>query len=111
MLKKEILIPKNHNKIFDYYAVKDGDTLYKISQDNNIDVRLLALLNGLNIDDYIYSNQVLLIPKAGTILYITAEGDTLEEIASGIGTNIYDLLSYNNRIYLQPEQLIVYRSK
>lgn len=95
--------------MFDYYVVKNGDTLYKISNDNNIDASLLAQLNGFNKDDYIYPNQVLLIPKAGSILYITANGDTLSEVAKGIGVSVMDLVEQNNNIYLQPEQLIIYK--
>lgn len=106
-----ILVPKYNNNIFDYYVVKDGDTLYKISSDNNIDVSLLAQLNGVNNDDYIYANQILLIPRAGSILYITANGDTLLEVAKGINVNVMDLIKQNNNIYLQPEQLIVYKYK
>ena len=106
-----ILVPKYNNSIFDYYVVSEGDTLYKISNDNNIDVFLLAQLNGFNIDDYIYPNQILLIPKAGSILYITANGDTLDGIVNGIGISVNDLISQNKNIYLQPEQLIVYKYK
>ena len=91
--------------------VINGDTLYKIANDNNIDPSLLAQLNGINIDDYIYPNQVLLIPRSGSILYITANGDTLSEIAEGINVSIKDLIEQNNKIYLQPEQLIVYKYK
>lgn len=95
--------------MFDYYVVKNGDTLYEISKDNNIDASLLAQLNGFNKDDYIYPNQVLLIPKAGTMLYITANGDTLLEVANGMGADVLDFLEQNKNIYLQPEQLIVYK--
>ena len=100
-----------NNKYFDYYTVSKGDTLYKIAYDNNIDSSLLAQLNGINEEDYIYPNQVLLIPKAGSILYITAIGDTLDEIVKGFNINIQDLIEQNNKIYLQPEQLIVYKYK
>ncbi len=106
-----ISVPKYSNNIFDYYVVSVGDTLYKISNDNNIDVSLLAQLNGVNKDDYIYPNQILLIPRAGSILYITADGDTLDEIVNGIGISTDDLISQNKNIYLQPEQLIVYKYK
>ena len=106
-----IMVPKNVNNIFDYYIINKGDTLYKIATDNNINPKLLAELNGINIDDYIYPNQVLLIPRPGSILYITAVGDTLNEIASGIGADIVKLIEQNGNIYLQPEQLIVYRNK
>ena len=96
---------------FDYYMVSNGDTLYKIARDNNIDASLLAALNGINENDYIYPNQVLLIPKAGSIIYITAVGDTLTEIAKGFDVSLEELLEQNNNIYLQPEQLIVYKYK
>ena len=105
----KILVPKNNNGIFDYYVIKNGDTLYKISNDYNIDVSLLAQLNGINNDDYIYPNQILLIPKAGSILYFTANGDSLLGVANGIGANVMDLINQNKNIYLQPEQLIVYK--
>ena len=105
----KIIVPKINSKYFDYYTIQKGDTLYKIANDNNINPTLLAELNGLNETDYIYPNQVLLIPKRGTILYITAEGDTLGEIANGLNTNTTELIKQNENIYLQPEQLIVYK--
>lgn len=110
-LKSEISIPKGNNNNFDYYVVMEGDTLYKIANDKKINPSLLAQLNGINIDDYIYPNQILLIPKAGYILYITAVGDTLSELAKGMNASIFDLINQNDNIYLQPEQLIVYKNK
>ncbi|MBQ8219323.1 MAG: LysM peptidoglycan-binding domain-containing protein [Bacilli bacterium] len=104
-----LIVPRITSKYFDYYTVNKGDTLYKIAMDNKIDANLLAQLNGINITDYIYPNQVLLVPKAGTILYITAIGDTLKEIADGFKTSISELVKQNDKIYLQPEQLIVYK--
>lgn len=106
-----IVVPRVSSKYFDYYTVTKGDTLYKIATDNNIDPSLLAQLNGINQNDYIYPNQVLLVPKNGTILYITAVGDTLAEVAMGLKANILELVGQNNKIYLQPEQLIVYKYK
>ena len=105
----KMMIPKNNN--FDYYKIVKGDTLYKIANDNNINPSLLAQLNGINEDDYIYPNQVLLVPKAGSILYITAIGDTLEEVSKGLKISIDDLMKQNSKIYLQPEQLIMYKYK
>lgn len=107
----KIFIPKIVSNYFDYYSVIDGDTLYNIANNNNINPSLLAQLNGINESDYIYPNQVLLIPKAGSILYITAAGDTLQEIAKGINADMDELLVENQKIYLQPEQLIVYKYK
>ena len=106
-----IKVPKCCSKNFDYYAVDKGDTLYEIANNNNIDPTLLAQLNGINMDDYIYPNQVLLVPRAGSILYFTAVGDTLAEIAKGLNISMEELIDQNNNIYLQPEQLIVYKYK
>lgn len=100
-----------NNKYFNYYVVGDGDTLYRIATVNNINASLLARLNGLNETDYIYPKQVLLVPKAGSMLYFTEIGDTLTEVAKTFKINISDLISENENIYLQPEQLIVYMNK
>ena len=97
------------NSFFDYYTVSSGDTLYNIANKNKIDKKLLAQLNGINETDYIYPNQVLIVPKAGSILYITNVGDTLDEVASKFKTNMMELMEQNKNIYLQPEQLIVYK--
>jgi len=104
-----LVVPRITSKYFDYYKVNKGDSLYKIANANNIDADLLAQLNGINKNDYIYPNQTLLIPKAGSILYFTAMGDTLGEVAKGLNVSIDKLVSQNDNIYLQPEQLIVYK--
>ena len=105
------ILPKVNSEYFDYYTITKGDTLYKIANDNKINPTLLAELNGLNETDYIYPNQVLLVPKSGTILYITASGDTLNEIAKGLNVDMMKLIKENPNIYLQPEQLLVYKYK
>ncbi len=104
-----LIVPKIDNEYFDYYTINKGDTLYKIAKENKINPNLLAELNGLNETDYIYPNQVLLIPKGGSILYITAIGDTLNEIANGLKINSEELIKQNKNLYLQPEQLIIYK--
>lgn len=104
-----LIVPRKSGRYFDYYKVTKGDTLFKIANANNIDPKLLAQLNGLNTSDYIYPNQVLLIPKSGSILYITAIGDTLNEVANGLKTTVSELTKFNDKIYLQPEQLIIYK--
>lgn len=106
-----LVVPRRKSNYFDYYTVSKGDTLYKIANDNNIDADLLAQLNGINKSDYIYPNQTLLVPKAGSILYFTGVGDTLSEIAKGFNVPLDKLISQNDNIYLQPEQLIVYNYK
>lgn len=103
-----INVPKS-NDYFDYYQVERGDTLYNIASLYGIDVKLLSVLNGINVSDYIYPKQVLLVPKKGVTLYITATGDTLDEIVKGFNVSLMDLVKQNKKIYLQPEQLIVYK--
>ena len=105
----DIIVPKMNNPYFDTYTIKSGDTLMKVAREYNIDYRLLAQLNGLNTEDYIYPNQNILIPKEGVQIYITAEGDTLLEVASGLNANLGKLLYQNNKLYLMPDQIIVYK--
>jgi len=93
---------------FDIYKIEKGDNLYKIAKDYNINPMLLASLNGLNIDDYIYPNQELLIPKNGFIYYITVEGDTIDLVADKFNTSIDEVMK-NNTIYLLPGQLLVHK--
>lgn len=59
------------------YEIQKGDTLYKISKDYNVNTKLLAELNGLELEDYIYPGQSLLVPKREVSYYITKQGDTL----------------------------------
>ena len=88
------------------YEVEKGDTLYNISKEYNINPTLLATLNGLNIDDYIYPNQVLLIPKSEYSYYITKEGDTMDIITNIFNCKKEEILD-NNKIYLMEGQLLV----
>jgi len=103
----EIIVPKESKDYFNYYVVEKGDSLYRIAQRYNINPELLASLNGLNMDDYIYPNQQLLIPKNGYSYYITAEGDTLDEVIKVFNSNKDKFLEENNTIYLMEGQLLV----
>lgn len=104
---REIVVPINKEKYFEYYIVKNGDTLYGIARTYNINPELLALLNGLNNADYIYPNQEILIPKNNYSYYVTAEGDTLSIVSQKFNVNPRLLLEENETIYLLPGQLIV----
>ena len=104
---KEIIVPINKEKYFDYYIVKKGDSLYKIAREKNINPELLGLLNGINNDDYIYPNQEILIPKSGYSYYLTAEGDTIDTVANMFKVNKDKVISENQTLYLMPGQLIV----
>lgn len=105
-----ILIPKKNNEYFDYYKVSKGDTLFNIARKYNVNINMLSLLNGLDNEDYIYPNQVIMIPKEGVRVYITAEGDTLQNIIKGINADTNKFLMENNNLYLLPEQLIIYKN-
>ena len=103
----DIIIPKEKEQYFNYYTIEKGDSLYKIAQKYNINPTLLANLNGLNMDDYIYPNQEILIPKSGYSYYITAEGDTLKTVADMFKISEESLLKQNPTIYLLKDQILV----
>ena len=103
----ELIVPVNSKDYFNYYTVEQGDSLYGIGRKYNINPELLASLNGLNMEDYIYPNEQILIPKNGYAYYITAEGDTLEEVVKTFNTNINKFLEENKTIYLMQGQLLV----
>lgn len=96
-------------EFFENYIIKEGDTLYKLSKDNNIDIDLLSEINGLASYDYLYPNQTLIIPKKDVKLYITKENDTLNTISSDKNISINNLIDSNKNIYLLPNQLLVYK--
>ena len=77
----DLIVPKNKEKYFDTYTINKGDSLYGISRKYNINPNLLAAINGLNLDDYIYPNQVIMLPVSGYSYYVTAEGDTLNSVS------------------------------
>ena len=92
---------------FENYKIKSGDTLYGIARKYNINPDLLASLNGLNNNDYIYPDQMLLIPKSGYSYYITKAGDTLDTVANIFNVSVDSLLKQNETIYLLDGQLLV----
>ena len=56
---------------YTYYTVNKGDTLYSISKKFNVNPKLVSELNGLKVEEYIYPNQTLIIPKKGIQYYIS----------------------------------------
>ncbi|MGN5650747.1 LysM peptidoglycan-binding domain-containing protein [Bacillus sp. Brlt_9] len=101
----------NSNQENVYYTVKSGDTLYRISVNNNTTVNNIKSLNNLN-SDTISPGQKLLIkkgsstvnkpeekpttPPVNTSTYKVKAGDTLSEIASKFNTSVSSLKSLNN---------------
>ena len=102
-------IPTPVFNVFDYYTVKQGDTLYSIARRYGIDVDTLVSINGISKYDYIYPNQTILVPKNSVVTYVTKQGDTLTKVSKYFGTTELAVLNNNSNIYLQPEQLLIYR--
>ena len=107
----EIIVPKNIESYFNIYTIESGDTLYEIARKYNINPTLLASINGLNMNDYIYPNQEILIPKSGYSYYITDEGDTLDTVSDTFMIGKNQLLEQNKTIYLLPGQVLVTKRK
>lgn len=97
----------NKETYFDYYTIDKGDNLYKISRKYNINPNLLASLNGLDMNDYIYPGQTLLIPNSNYSYYITKQGDTLDMVSKTFNVSNSKLLDNNKTIYLLEGQMLV----
>lgn len=106
---QSIIIPKKQDINFDYYTIKKGDNLYGIAQRYNVDVTTLAKINGLKLTDFIYPNQTILVPKNGVKLYISGENETIADVSKKINIPAERLLMFNKTLYLQPEQLIIFK--
>ena len=100
---------KIESPFYSVYEIKKGDSLYKISKEFNVNTKLLSELNGLNIDDYIYPGQMILVPKKDVSYYITKEGDTLSTVSNVFGVSEMDIVNNNKTIYLMKEQMIYYK--
>lgn len=102
-----IVVPNSDN--YDKYIVQKGDNIYKIAASYNMDPNMLILINGLNKDDYIYPNEVILLPKPGFNVYVTNENTTLNDLYQT--GKIEDILKYNKTIYLLPNQTILFQKE
>ena len=108
----ELIIPTtSEDSAFEYYTVQKGDNLYQIGKRYNITAEMLASMNGLELNEYIFPEQKLLVPKEGVLVYLTKEGDTLNLVSDELGIPRENILLYNDNIYLLPDQLIAYRIK
>lgn len=103
-----IIVPRINN-YFEMYNIQKGDSLYEVARRYNTDYNLLAMLNGLNVADYIYPNTIILVPKKDVKYYITKENDTINSVANLLNSDTNKLLGQNNNIYLKEGQLIVYK--
>ena len=106
-----IIVPENDGNVFEVYTVKKGDTAFSIASDFNISVENLLSLNGLNVNDYIYANQQILVPKENIDIYITKPGDTIFTVSSILNTTSENLVKENKTIYLIPDQLMYFKNE
>ena len=91
------------------YIVKEGDTIYSISKKYNVEPNMVLQLNGLEEDDYIYPNQNIKIPNNNYQFYVTKPGDNVIELEQNLNKDINELLKLNDNIYLEPNQMIIYK--
>ena len=73
-----------------------------------MDYNLLLKINGLEKDDYIYPNQTILLPRKDNNMYLTKKNDTIKSLLNNLNIDINKLLEYNNDIYLEEEQIIIF---
>lgn len=107
----KIIVPVTRKQPYQYYTVKKGDNMYEIAKKNNIDYNLLLQLNGLEKDDYIYPNQTIMLPNNGLDLYLTQNNDTLGEVLKKFNVSVDELIKENDKIYLLPNQILIFREK
>ena len=102
-----IIVPKDSDILFENYKIKQGDSIYSISRMYNVDIDTLLMLNGLNKNEYIYPGQELIIPLKNVVVYITKQGDTIDEIINNLGIDANTLNKQNRRIFVIEDQLII----
>lgn len=108
MIGDRVVIPSNSGN-FITYTVKAGDSLWKVSQDNNITISQLASFNGLSQNAQLIVGQRILVPVSapGTSSiteHIVVRGETLWIISNKYGITVPQLMSANN---LSSDSLLV----
>jgi LysM repeat protein len=100
-----LIVPK-YDTNYEKYTVQKGDNMYAIAKKYGVSYPSLLKLNGLDEGDYIYPNEVILIPKQGNV-YITEE-ETIEDISTKIGKPISEIIMKNPQIVVEEDQVIYY---
>ena len=103
----QVIVPNIRNNRFITYVIKKGDNLYDIARRYNVDVNTLMMLNGLEKEEFIYPNQEIIVPRDKVKVYVTKQGDTLENVLAKQNISLDELYSRNKEIYLLPEQMII----
>ena len=105
-INQQLLIPKGTSiieELYSNYIVKQGDTLYSISNKYGISVDKIKEIN--NLKDNILSigsilkiptEQIDIISNDDYITYIVKKGDTLYKISNDYNISQKELMDYNN---------------
>ena len=104
-----LIIVPNKDEIFTTYVVQVGDNVYSIARMFNIDPNTLLMINGLNKTDYIYPNQEILVPNDNVVIYITKDGDTIDDVLNNLKVDLGTLIKENNKIFINEDQLMVHK--
>ncbi len=105
---QNIVVPQTENEMYETYIVQNGDSMYSIAKKYGINVNDLLELNGINQNDYIYPNQMILIPKQNRTVYITKPNDTIQSVITKLQITPEILLRQNEEILLLPDQALFY---
>ena len=82
---------------YDFYTIKNGDTLFKIANEFNTTADEIKKLNNLT-SNALYVGQIIKIPQTTSTTYIVKKGDTLWSIAKDNNTTVDDIKELNNLI-------------
>lgn len=104
----DIYLPNKKN-LFDYYLVKNDDTIDSIARKYNINKMILLMLNGLDPQDIVHPGDVIIVPNKNTDFYITKKGDNLASILDN--TNLDNANDIKNELYVLEDQLLIFNKK
>ena len=79
------------------YVVEKGDTLYSLAKNFNVTIDDIAILNGIDPNDYLVIGQSLVIPS-DKISYVVTFGDSLYKISKMYGVSLRELITANPQI-------------
>lgn len=85
------------------YRVKNGETLWGLSQNLGVDLEVLAAMNYLSLEETIYAGQQIRIPVEPEMIYRVRAGDTLWDIARRYEVDVKNLMTVNR--IAKPETL------
>lgn len=80
-----------------YYAVKEGDTLWDIARRNGVTIEVLAAVNELFDHNHIRAGQVLKVPSDCTV-HRVQPGETVSDIARMHRVNIESIAARNGLV-------------